>query len=104
MEREHDGARRGPAAPLPRRRASGGRRLSEGSESHARFPALSRGGASPMQNDREPAQERTRMAQPERFEILILGSGKGGKLLAWEMARSAASAAGSRSLSVGISS
>src|SRR4030095_17197189 len=27
------------------------------------------------------------MAQPERFEILILGSGKGGKLLAWEMAR-----------------
>src|SRR5262245_38922132 len=28
------------------------------------------------------------MAQPERFEILILGSGKGGKLLAWEMARS----------------
>src|SRR5262249_62428939 len=29
------------------------------------------------------------MAQPERFEILILGSGKGVKLLAWEMARSA---------------
>ena len=28
------------------------------------------------------------MAQPERFEILILGSGKGGKLLAWDMARS----------------
>jgi pyruvate/2-oxoglutarate dehydrogenase complex dihydrolipoamide dehydrogenase (E3) component len=28
------------------------------------------------------------MAQPERFEILILGSAKGGKLLAWEMARS----------------
>src|SRR5499426_1143207 len=28
------------------------------------------------------------MAQPERFEILILGSGKGVKLLAWEMARS----------------
>jgi pyruvate/2-oxoglutarate dehydrogenase complex dihydrolipoamide dehydrogenase (E3) component len=28
------------------------------------------------------------MAQPERFEILILGSGKGGKLLDWEMARS----------------
>jgi len=28
------------------------------------------------------------MAQPERFEILILGSGKGGKLLAWEMAAS----------------
>jgi pyruvate/2-oxoglutarate dehydrogenase complex dihydrolipoamide dehydrogenase (E3) component len=28
------------------------------------------------------------MAKPERFEILILGSGAGGKLLAWHMARS----------------
>ena len=28
------------------------------------------------------------MAAPERFEILILGSGAGGKLLAWHMARS----------------
>ena len=28
------------------------------------------------------------MAQPERFEILILDSGKGGKLLAWDMAGS----------------
>ena len=28
------------------------------------------------------------MAQPERFQILILGSGFGGKLLAWHMARS----------------
>jgi pyruvate/2-oxoglutarate dehydrogenase complex dihydrolipoamide dehydrogenase (E3) component len=27
------------------------------------------------------------MAQPERFEIVILGSGAGGKLLAWHMAR-----------------
>jgi pyruvate/2-oxoglutarate dehydrogenase complex dihydrolipoamide dehydrogenase (E3) component len=27
------------------------------------------------------------MAQPEQFAILILGSGKGGKLLAWDMAR-----------------
>src|SRR6266581_1379657 len=27
------------------------------------------------------------MAQPERFEILVLGSGAGGKLLAWHMAR-----------------
>ena len=27
------------------------------------------------------------MSQPERFEILILGSGAGGKLLAWHMAR-----------------
>src|SRR5436309_6647405 len=26
------------------------------------------------------------MAQPERFEVLILGSGQGGKLLAWHMA------------------
>ena len=28
------------------------------------------------------------MAQPERFETLVLGSGEGGKLLAWHMARS----------------
>jgi pyruvate/2-oxoglutarate dehydrogenase complex dihydrolipoamide dehydrogenase (E3) component len=28
------------------------------------------------------------MAQPERFDILVLGSGAGGKLLAWHMARS----------------
>jgi pyruvate/2-oxoglutarate dehydrogenase complex dihydrolipoamide dehydrogenase (E3) component len=28
------------------------------------------------------------MSQPERFEILILGSGKSGKLLAWHMAQS----------------
>ena len=28
------------------------------------------------------------MSQPERFEILIFGSGQGGKLLAWHMARS----------------
>ena len=28
------------------------------------------------------------MFQPERYEILILGSGVGGKLLAWHMARS----------------
>src|SRR5258705_6852612 len=28
------------------------------------------------------------MSQPERFETLILGSGAGGKLLAWHMARS----------------
>jgi pyruvate/2-oxoglutarate dehydrogenase complex dihydrolipoamide dehydrogenase (E3) component len=28
------------------------------------------------------------MSQPERFEILVLGSAAGGKLLAWHMARS----------------
>src|SRR6266851_8605391 len=28
------------------------------------------------------------MPQPERFEVLILGSGAGGKLLAWHLARS----------------
>jgi pyruvate/2-oxoglutarate dehydrogenase complex dihydrolipoamide dehydrogenase (E3) component len=28
------------------------------------------------------------MPQPERFEILVLGSGQGGKLLAWHMAQS----------------
>jgi pyruvate/2-oxoglutarate dehydrogenase complex dihydrolipoamide dehydrogenase (E3) component len=28
------------------------------------------------------------MSQPERFEVLVLGSGFGGKLLAWDMARS----------------
>src|SRR5215510_1374913 len=30
----------------------------------------------------------TLMPRPERFEILILGSGKSGKLLAWHMAQS----------------
>src|SRR6201981_3031878 len=28
------------------------------------------------------------MSQPEQFEVLILGSGQGGKLLAWQIARS----------------
>jgi pyruvate/2-oxoglutarate dehydrogenase complex dihydrolipoamide dehydrogenase (E3) component len=28
------------------------------------------------------------MSQSERFEVLILGSGQGGKLLAWHMAQS----------------
>jgi choline dehydrogenase-like flavoprotein len=28
-----------------------------------------------------------RMSQPERFEILVLGSGTGGKLVAWHMAQ-----------------
>src|SRR5204862_1523409 len=31
---------------------------------------------------------RTHMSQPERFDILVLGSGAGGKLLAWHLARS----------------
>jgi pyruvate/2-oxoglutarate dehydrogenase complex dihydrolipoamide dehydrogenase (E3) component len=28
------------------------------------------------------------MAQPERFEVLVLGSGVGGKLIAWHLAQS----------------
>lgn len=28
------------------------------------------------------------MSEPERLDVLILGSGQGGKLLAWYMARS----------------
>src|SRR5260370_26962679 len=28
------------------------------------------------------------MPQPERFEVLVLGSGTGGKLVAWHMAQS----------------
>ena len=28
------------------------------------------------------------MSEPERFEILVVGSGEAGKLLAWDMARS----------------
>src|SRR5256714_14923539 len=28
------------------------------------------------------------MSQPERFEMLVLGSGEGGKFLAWHMAKS----------------
>src|SRR6266849_1901803 len=34
------------------------------------------------------------MSQPERFDILVLGSGAGGKLLAWHMARSGRRTAG----------
>ena len=34
------------------------------------------------------AIERKLTSQPERFEVLVLGSGFGGKLLAWHMARS----------------
>src|SRR6476646_1822034 len=30
---------------------------------------------------------RKRMPQPERFEVLVLGSGTGGKLVAWHMAK-----------------
>jgi choline dehydrogenase-like flavoprotein len=30
---------------------------------------------------------------PERFDVLILGSGQGGKLLAWDLARSGKTAA-----------
>ena len=28
------------------------------------------------------------MSEPERYELLVLGSGAGGKLLAWHMAKS----------------
>ena len=28
------------------------------------------------------------MSQPEHFEMLVLGSGEGGKYLAWHMAKS----------------
>src|SRR5713101_257563 len=34
------------------------------------------------------------MSQPDRFDVLILGSGQGGKLLAWHMARSGRRTAG----------
>jgi pyruvate/2-oxoglutarate dehydrogenase complex dihydrolipoamide dehydrogenase (E3) component len=33
------------------------------------------------------------MTAPERFDVLILGSGQGGKLLAWDLARSGKAAA-----------
>src|SRR5260370_41542257 len=36
---------------------------------------------------RQPIRRRL-MSQPEQFEVLVLGSGFGGKLLAWHMARS----------------
>src|ERR1700730_17937575 len=37
---------------------------------------------------REKARRRKSMAQPERFDVLVLGSGTGGKLIAWHMAQS----------------
>src|SRR6476646_7073624 len=36
----------------------------------------------------EPRTRRKSMPQPERFEVLILGSGVGGKLIAWHLAQS----------------
>jgi pyruvate/2-oxoglutarate dehydrogenase complex dihydrolipoamide dehydrogenase (E3) component len=36
------------------------------------------------------------MPQPERYEMLVLGSGEGGKFLAWHIAK-----AGPRALAVG---
>src|SRR5262249_6201692 len=35
-----------------------------------------------------PSAWRKRMAAPERYDVLVLGSGQGGKLLAWDLARS----------------
>src|SRR5438477_4435725 len=37
---------------------------------------------------RNTSTRRFNMAQPERYEVLVLGSGEGGKLLAWHMAGS----------------
>src|SRR5262249_32642642 len=34
-----------------------------------------------------PFAWRERMAAPERYDVLVLGSGQGGKLLAWDLAR-----------------
>jgi pyruvate/2-oxoglutarate dehydrogenase complex dihydrolipoamide dehydrogenase (E3) component len=36
----------------------------------------------------QSGQGGTRMAQREQFDILVLGSGKSGKLLAWHLAQS----------------
>jgi hypothetical protein len=38
--------------------------------------------------DREKRQGRMLMSQPEPVEVLVLGSGFGGKLLTWHMAQS----------------
>src|SRR5260370_42413148 len=38
--------------------------------------------------NQEGHTRRKRMPQPERFEVLVLGSGTGGKLVAWHMAQS----------------
>jgi hypothetical protein len=44
------------------------------------------------------------MAQPERFEIVVLGSGAGGKLLAWHMPRGEMLSSSSRSIDARYSS
>ena len=41
-----------------------------------------------LQSRRDQEEEEKHMPQPERFEVLVLGSGTGGKLLAWHMAQS----------------
>src|SRR6516225_7790657 len=60
-----------------------------------RYDALRRFGTGQVSRHATPVtalpESRTRrklMSQPERFEVLILGSGFGGKLLAWHMAQS----------------
>src|ERR1700692_1331885 len=35
-----------------------------------------------------PNDEELKMSRPEHFEMLVLGSGEGGKYLAWHMAKS----------------
>src|SRR5260370_11672990 len=40
------------------------------------------------QRDGESCSWRKLVSQAERFEVMILGSGQGGKLLAWNLARS----------------
>jgi pyruvate/2-oxoglutarate dehydrogenase complex dihydrolipoamide dehydrogenase (E3) component len=39
-------------------------------------------------NSADEISRKRKMSQPERYEMLILGSGAGGKLLAWHMAKS----------------
>jgi pyruvate/2-oxoglutarate dehydrogenase complex dihydrolipoamide dehydrogenase (E3) component len=41
-----------------------------------------------ISRNKDPMNEDTPMPQPDQFEILVLGSGKSGKLLAWHMAQS----------------
>jgi len=51
-----------------------------------RTAAVDRGGR--RTQDHESRIRRKLMSQPERVEVLILGSGEGGKNMAWHMARS----------------
>jgi hypothetical protein len=72
----------------PIARAAGEERINPSPE-HAGHLACSIVRETPgTSNSADEISRKWKMSQPERHEMLILGSGAGGKLLAWHMAKS----------------